>query len=80
MWSGDTVHKYIDVNTGYVKNLKKYKVKKANTFNIIKMTNESASIDTVSGLSKILNSSTQSSINRVSNETRLNTTLSSQLS
>jgi len=45
MWSGDTINKYIDVNTGYMKNLKKYKVK--NMFNIIKHTNQQ--IETVAG-------------------------------
>ncbi len=70
MWSGDTVHKYIDVNTGYMKNLTKYKVKKANAFNILKITRERASVDTVSGLAEIIRASNSS--NRGSNSSSKN--------
>lgn len=35
-FSGDTVNKYIDVNTGYTRDLSNYKVKKERGFNVLK--------------------------------------------
>ena len=43
------INKYIDVNTGYTKNLKKYKVKKSNAFNLIKL-GRLENIRTISGM------------------------------
>ena len=55
------IHKYIDVNTGYMKNLKKYKVKRAKKFNVLKIGRERISVDTVSGLPEVLRTSNNSS-------------------
>lgn len=67
MWSGDTVNKYIDVNTGYMKNLTKYKVKKANAFNIMKIMREKNSVETVSGLPDLVRSTNSNFDNKSEN-------------